>query len=133
MSKHKKGFIYARVSSEVQVEKGLSIPSQLELTRNYAREHEIEIIREFVDEAESATTDQRPQFQAMIAECKKEDCDIDCIIVWKLSRFARNRFDSIAYKRLLNRVVPLFAIGDCREPRNITGAVWDGYEVGRAV
>ncbi len=42
MSKHKKGFIYARVSSEAQVEKGLSIPSQLELTRSYAREHEIE-------------------------------------------------------------------------------------------
>jgi site-specific DNA recombinase len=103
MSKYKKGFIYARVSSEMQAEKGLSIPSQLELTRNFAREHEIQVIREFVDEAESATTDQRPQFQEMIAECKKEDCDIDCIIVWKLSRFARNRFDSIAYKKLLNR------------------------------
>ena len=63
MSKYKKGFIYARVSSEMQVEKGLSIPSQLELTRNFAREHGIEIIKEFVDEAESATTDQRPQFQ----------------------------------------------------------------------
>ena len=101
--KHKKGFIYARVSSEMQAEKGLSIPSQLELTRNFANEQGIEVIREFVDEAESATTDQRPQFQEMIAECKKEGCDVDCIIVWKLSRFARNRFDSMAYKKLLNR------------------------------
>ncbi len=101
--KHKKGFIYARVSSEMQAEKGLSIPSQLELTRNFANEQGIEIIREFIDEAESATTDQRPQFQEMISECKREDCDIDCIIVWKLSRFARNRFDSMAYKKLLNK------------------------------
>jgi 2-enoate reductase len=37
------------------------------------------------------------------------------------------------YKKMLNKVAPLYAIGDCREPRNITGAVWDGYEVGRAV
>ncbi len=103
MSKHKKGVIYARVSSEMQAEKGLSIPSQLELTRNFANEQGIEVIREFVDEAQSATTDQRPQFQEMIAECKREDCDVDCIIVWKLSRFARNRFDSMAYKKLLNR------------------------------
>jgi site-specific DNA recombinase len=56
-----------------------------------------------VDEAESATTDQRPQFQEMIAECKKDTCDVDCVIVWKLSRFARNRFDSTAYKKLLSR------------------------------
>jgi 2-enoate reductase len=37
------------------------------------------------------------------------------------------------YKRRLNKVVPLFAIGNCREPRDISGAVWDGYDVGRAV
>ena len=36
------------------------------------------------------------------------------------------------YRKLLNKIAPLFAIGDCREPRNITGAVWDGYEVGRS-
>jgi site-specific DNA recombinase len=102
-AKHKKGFIYARVSSEAQADKGLSIPSQLELARQYAKQHEIEVIREYVDEAESATTDQRPQFQEMIAECKKDTCDADCVIVWKLSRFARNRFDSTAYKKLLSR------------------------------
>ena len=87
----------------MQAEKGLSIPSQLELAKNYAKTHDIQVAKEYVDEAESATTDQRPRFQEMIAECKREDCDVDCIIVWKLSRFARNRFDSIAYKKLLSR------------------------------
>ncbi|UCG67330.1 MAG: FAD-dependent oxidoreductase [Deltaproteobacteria bacterium] len=37
------------------------------------------------------------------------------------------------YNALIGKVVHLYALGDCREPRNITGAVWDGYEVGRTV
>lgn len=37
------------------------------------------------------------------------------------------------YKALIGKVVHLYALGDCREPRNITGAVWDGYEVGCTV
>jgi 2-enoate reductase len=27
----------------------------------------------------------------------------------------------------------LYAIGDCREPKNIMMAIWDGFEVGRTV
>jgi 2-enoate reductase len=37
------------------------------------------------------------------------------------------------YKALIGKVVHLYALGDCREPRNITGAIWDGYEVGRVI
>ncbi|UCG63581.1 MAG: FAD-dependent oxidoreductase, partial [Deltaproteobacteria bacterium] len=36
-------------------------------------------------------------------------------------------------KLLEGKVAHMYTIGDCREPRNIMGAVWDGYEVGRAV
>ena len=41
----------------MQAEKGLSIPSQLELAKNYAKTHDIQVAKEYVDEAESATTD----------------------------------------------------------------------------
>jgi len=37
------------------------------------------------------------------------------------------------YKELIGKIAHLYALGDCREPRNITGAIWDGYEVGRTV
>ena len=37
------------------------------------------------------------------------------------------------YEKLLGKVIHLYALGDCREPRNVQGAMWDGYEVGRIV
>jgi 2-enoate reductase len=37
------------------------------------------------------------------------------------------------YKALAGKVTNLYALGDCQDPRDIMGAVWDGYEVGRTV
>ena len=39
----------------------------------------------------------------MIAAAKNKVKPFDCILVWKLSRFARNREDSVIYKSLLKR------------------------------
>ena len=95
--------LYARVSSEKQAEKDLSISSQLKAMRQYAYEHNWDIYKEFVDEAESARTANRPSFQNMISIAKQKPKLFDAILVWKLSRFARNREDSIIYKALLRR------------------------------
>ena len=95
--------LYARVSSEKQAEKDLSIPAQLKAMREYATKHGDEVVCEYVDEAQSARTADRPQFQAMIASAKQQHPPFDGILVWKLSRFARNREDSIIYKSLLRR------------------------------
>ena len=102
-TKHSKAYAYARVSSESQAEKGTSIPSQLELMRRYAAQNSITILKEFVDEAESATTDNRPEFQEMIQLCRDNEQGVDSVLVWKLSRFARNRIDSVVYKKLLSK------------------------------
>lgn len=95
--------LYARVSSEKQAEKDLSIASQLKALRKYAAEGGHSVVREFVDEAESARTANRPAFQEMIAWAKQKPKPFDVILVWKLSRFARNREDSIIYKSLLRK------------------------------
>jgi len=58
--------IYARVSSDSQ-DTDLSIWSQLTNLREYATRHGHDIIREFVDEAESGRTACRPAFREMIA------------------------------------------------------------------
>jgi len=62
-----------------------------------------EIVTEFVDAAESATTDDRPQFRDMISAARLKPAPFDFILVWKFSRFSRNREDSVLYKRMLER------------------------------
>jgi len=95
--------LYARVSSERQAEKDLSIPAQLKALRKYALERGWEVAAEYVDEAESARTANRPKFKEMVATAKRKNGPFQAILVWKLSRFARNREDSIIYKSLLRR------------------------------
>ena len=63
-----KTLLYARVSSERQAEKDLSISSQLKALRKYAQEREWEVIREYIDEAESARTANRPAFKEMVLD-----------------------------------------------------------------
>ena len=95
--------LYARVSSDKQAEKDLSIPAQLKALRHYALDRKWNVVKEFIDEAESARSADRPAFQEMIAEAKQKNVPFNAILVWKLNRFARNREDSIIYKSLLRR------------------------------
>jgi site-specific DNA recombinase len=99
-----KAALYARVSSEKQAEKDLSIPSQLDAMREFASKNGWEIYREFVDEAESARTDKRPAFQEMISLSKQKIPPFQMILVWKYNRFARNRTDSGFYKAQLKKL-----------------------------
>ena len=92
--------IYARVSSDSQ-DVDLSISAQLRALRDFATKHEHQLVREFVDEAESGRTADRPAFREMIALAKMRPSPFEAILVWKLNRFARSRVDSITYKTLL--------------------------------
>ena len=90
---------YARFSSDNQREE--SIDAQLRAIHNYAQRNDIIIVDEYIDRAKSATTNNRPAFLDMIKESIKGDFDI--IIVHKLDRFARNRYDSAYYNHQLKR------------------------------
>lgn len=63
--------------------------------------NDIRIIDTYIDRALSAKTDNRPSFQQMIKDSSKGLFDV--IIVWKLDRFARNRYDSAHYKNILKK------------------------------
>ncbi len=91
--------IYARYSSDNQKEE--SIDGQLRECKSYAERNGIKIINSYIDRALSAKTDNRPQFQKMIHDSSRKLFDI--ILVWKLDRFARNRYDSAHYKNVLNK------------------------------
>lgn len=92
-----KAVIYARYSSDNQREE--SIEGQLRENKAFAEKNGIEIIGTYIDRALSAKTDNRPEFQKMIKDSGKGLFDI--VIVWKLDRFARNRYDSAFYKATL--------------------------------
>lgn len=95
----KKGVIYARYSSDRQNEQ--SIAGQVEVCTKWAEDNDIEITHIYHDEAISGKTDRRPNFQKMIADAKSKS--FDYIVVYKLDRFARNRYDSAIYKAQLKR------------------------------
>ena len=94
-----KAVIYARYSSDNQREE--SIEGQIRECTAFAEKNGITILRHYIDRAFSAKTDNRPEFQNMIKDSGKRLFDM--IIVWKLDRFARNRYDSARYKAALKK------------------------------
>ncbi|WP_180269209.1 recombinase family protein [Clostridium cadaveris] len=88
---------YARYSSDNQREE--SIDAQIRAINQYAQNNDIQIVTTYIDEAKSAKTDDRPSFTRMIKESALGLFDM--IIVHKLDRFARNRYDSAFYKKKL--------------------------------
>jgi site-specific DNA recombinase len=96
--------IYARCSAQKQADRDLSIPAQLDAARARAAAEGWEVASEYIDEAESARTADRPAFQQMIADARRKPRPFDVIVIWKFSRFARNREDSIVNKGKLRKL-----------------------------
>ena len=94
-----KAVIYARYSSDNQREE--SIEGQIRECTAFAEKNGMTILRHYIDRAYSAKTDNRPEFQRMIQDSREKLFDI--VLVWKLDRFARNRYDSAQYKNILKK------------------------------
>ena len=92
-----KGVIYARYSSDNQREE--SIEGQVRECKAFAEKNDIQIVETYIDRALSARTDRRPDFQRMIKDSSGKKFEV--VIVWKLDRFARDKYDSAHYKRIL--------------------------------
>ena len=95
---------YIRVSTDDQIE--YSPDSQRKALRDYAKRNDM-ILPEnliFIDEGISGrTTAKRPAFNRMIGMAKSQPKPFDVILLWKFSRFARNREDAIVYKSMLRK------------------------------
>lgn len=95
---------YIRVSTDDQIE--YSPESQLKSIREYAKHHDFIVPDDyvFIDEGISGkNTKKRPEFNRMIGIAKSKPKPFDAILLWKFSRFARNREDSIVYKSMLRK------------------------------
>lgn len=90
--------IYARYSSDKQNEQ--SITGQLRACNDYAARMGYTVIGEYCDRATSGTkSDNRYEFQKMVKDSDKRK--FDAVLVYKLDRFARNRYDSAKYRMKL--------------------------------
>lgn len=94
-----KAIIYARYSSDNQREE--SIEGQIRECMEFAERNGITVFGTYIDRALSAKTDNRPEFQRMIKDSYRKL--FDTVLVWKLDRFARNRYDSAYYKNILKK------------------------------
>ena len=91
--------IYARYSSSGQREE--SIEGQLRDCYEFAKKHGIIVIGEYIDKAMTGRVDRRPDFQRMMKDSEKGR--FNCVLLWKMDRFARNRYDSAMYKYKLKK------------------------------
>lgn len=95
---------YIRVSTDDQIE--YSPDSQIRAIQNYAEKNGYYLPEQyfFMDEGISGrTVGKREGFKQMIALAKSKPKPFEAILVWKYSRFARNREDSVVYKSMLRK------------------------------
>lgn len=90
--KMKTGFSYCRVSTDEQVEK-YGLPSQLDAIRKYAKDHDIEIVREYSEEGVSGTTIDRPELNRLKADMVTDRPD--CILFYDVSRMSRDLLNQL--------------------------------------
>ena len=104
----KRAVIYLRVSSAGQVNtdydpEGLSIPAQREACKRYAERHGAVVVREYVEPGVSGgSLLKRAAFRRMIDEIA-EQRDVDLVIVWSVSRWARNQEDHWVARGLVTK------------------------------
>ena len=99
----KRAVIYTRVSSRDQVE-GYSLGAQLTACTAYCERHGLTVDRVFVEEGESAKTADRTELRNLLEHCRKGPGRLHALVVYNLSRFARDRFDHHALLAHLRRL-----------------------------
>ena len=93
----KTAVVYARYSSDNQTEQ--SIEGQLRVCEQYAKNNDIMILDTYIDRAMTGTNDNRPDFQRMIKDSEKHEWQY--ILVYKIDRFSRNKYETAKYKKIL--------------------------------
>ena len=91
--------IYARYSSDNQREE--SIDAQIRAATDFAKQNGYTIVKTYTDHAKTATSDNRPGFQEMFKEI--DSGLFEAIIIHKLDRFSRDRYDSAIYRQKLRK------------------------------
>src|SRR2546425_6910355 len=92
--------IYIRVSTKEQTE-NLSLPTQLRACEEYCRRQGYEVLERFREEGESAKTADRPELQRLLKYCRTNKGRVHFVVVFNLTRFAREKYDHFALRSYL--------------------------------
>jgi len=96
-----KAILYIRVSTSKQVEQGASLEAQEARLRQYAAFHGFDDAEVIADEGLSGKTTARPGFQKLMEAVKAKA--VDAVIVYSLSRFARNTIATLEAIEVMNK------------------------------
>jgi site-specific DNA recombinase len=96
--------LYARVSTEQQADRDLSIPAQLQAMREYCQRQGWSVVEEFIEPGVSAKTVDRPALQRLLAMTRDRDAGIGVVLVHKVDRLARNMADHVTIRTLLTQL-----------------------------
>ncbi|WP_413492240.1 cassette chromosome recombinase CcrB [Staphylococcus capitis] len=117
--KKKRIGLYARVSTEIQTN-GYSIQSQLNQLKEYCQFQGYEVVDEYTDRGISGKTTQRPELQRILKYAN--DGKLDCIMVYKTNRLARNTSDLLTIVEELYKInVEFFSLTEKIEIASSTG------------
>src|SRR5258707_3813191 len=88
--------LYIRVSTEEQAIKALNLENQEGTCRGHCERQGWSVVESFVDRHSARNAVDRPEFQRMLAWCRAHRGEVRYVVVYDLSRFARNVGDQAA-------------------------------------
>lgn len=110
---------YIRVSTERQVE-GYSIEGQITQIEQYCQFNGYVLVDIYADRGISGKSMNRPELQRMLNDAKNGK--LDCVMVYKTNRLARNTSDLLTIVEELHRQnVEFFSLSERMEVKNSTG------------
>jgi DNA invertase Pin-like site-specific DNA recombinase len=111
---------YVRVSTDKQVDSGVSLDAQTEKVRAMAVVQGAELVEIIVDAGESAKSLNRPGMAKLLAMV--DGSDVDVVIIAKLDRLTRSVADlAELLKRFERRGVSLVSVADALDTRSAAG------------
>lgn len=99
----KKAVIYCRVSTKEQVEEGNSLVTQEKNCREFALKENFEVIEQFIEQGESAKTQDRTELQKLLTFCANKGNKVNAVIIYKIDRLSRNTDDYSQIRLLLKK------------------------------
>ena len=92
--------IYARYSAGPN-QTDQSIEGQVRVCTDFCEKNNLEIQEIYADRSITGKTDDRPEFQRLIKDCKLGK--YDAVVVYKTDRFSRDKYDAVVYKREIKK------------------------------
>jgi site-specific DNA recombinase len=95
--------IYCRVSTKEQTQ-NLSLATQEKQCRGFCKQHQFAVAEVFIERGESAKTAERTKFKEMLAYLRENKGQVQQVVVYSISRFARSIHDHLSVRNQIGRL-----------------------------